>query len=70
MVLPPGRRVSDDVTGRSGVSANSKPRMASSPTTRTQSAISASSPPSEARARLSGWAITFAPAFRSTTAPK
>ena len=58
------------VTGRSGVSANSNPRIASRPTTRTQSAISASSPPSEASTRLSGWAITRAPAFRSTTAPK
>ncbi len=41
-------------TGRSGESANSNPRIASRPTTRTQSAISASWPPSLASVRAIG----------------
>ena len=62
--------VSLPVTGRSGASANSKPRIASSPTTRTQTAIKASSPPSEASTRRSGWAMIRAPARLNTMAPK
>ena len=51
IVRPPSRSVSLPVTGRSGMSANSNPRIASSPTTRTQSATRASGPASLASIR-------------------